>query len=74
MEHIVKSKNKPQQSLVTPQSAGWEMLGFEVRVLAAGENHDASSREDELCLVFLGGDAEVTFGGETHSIKGRESV
>jgi 5-deoxy-glucuronate isomerase len=75
MEHIVKAEpDKPLQTDITPQRTGWKRLGFQVRSLRAGEMLSASSEDRELCLVFLSGDAEVTFGNETHTIKGRENV
>ncbi len=75
MEHIVKAGlGKPLQTDVTPERAGWKMLGFQVRKLNAGEMLSASSEGHELCLIFLSGDAQVSVGSETWEIKGRQSV
>jgi 5-deoxy-glucuronate isomerase len=50
---------------VTPESAGWTYVGFEVRRLAAGEAAEAETGEREVCLVLVSGKASVTAGG-TH--------
>jgi len=44
---------------VTPEEAGWEQLGFEVRRLAAGQRWSASTGACEAVLVWLGGRATV---------------
>ena len=59
---------------VTPEQAGWKMLGFRVRKLPAGERLTLESQNNELCLVFLGGDATVKVGGETWRVQGRRGV
>ena len=55
---------------ITPERAGWKLLGFQVYGLGKGETYEANSGGNELCLVFLGGDATVKVGGETWHIKG----
>ena len=47
---------------VTPQSAGWTYVGFDVWKLAAGETAKGSSRDRETCLVFVTGKGRVTAG------------
>ncbi len=74
-EHVVHAdRDNPLQTDITPEGAGWRMLGFQVRALAAGEALIAQSEGNELCLVFLGGDASVNVGGETWQIRGRRGV
>lgn len=45
---------------ITPESAGWEYVGFEVYQLAAGRSLKADSQNNEVCLVILTGKASVT--------------
>src|SRR6266446_4477807 len=44
---------------VTPESAGWEHLGFAARVLKRGEEWEAESADFEYGLVILGGVCSV---------------
>jgi 5-deoxy-glucuronate isomerase len=44
---------------VTPQSAGWEHVGFEVHQLGAGEGAAAHTGSREACLVLISGKARV---------------
>ena len=57
---------KPQQKdkngrviHVTPESAGWKYVGFEVYSLKEGETLRTSTEENEVCLVLLSGRADV---------------
>ncbi|WP_104204856.1 5-deoxy-glucuronate isomerase [Billgrantia saliphila] len=47
---------------VTPESAGWEHVGFRVHRLTGGQRIEASTGEREHCLVLLSGRATVTSG------------
>ena len=47
---------------VTPESAGWTHVGFRVHKLAKGQRLEASSDDQEICLVLLTGRATVTCG------------
>ena len=59
---------------VTPQSAGWKYVGFEVFRLAPGQSLTKATEDREVCLVLLAGFATVTAGGQTFSkIGGRSS-
>ena len=49
---------------VTPESAGWGHVGFELYRLKAGQVLEASTGERELCLVLVGGQAKVRGFGE----------
>ena len=44
---------------VTPQSAGWEYVGFAAYLLKQGETLTLQSGEKELCLVLVAGRASV---------------
>ncbi|MDO9336289.1 MAG: 5-deoxy-glucuronate isomerase [Caulobacter sp.] len=60
---------------VTPQSAGWDHVGFRVVNLAAGQSAGEAAGERETCLVVLTGRADITVGEETHrGLGGRASV
>jgi 5-deoxy-glucuronate isomerase len=60
---------------VTPQSAGWTHVGFQVVKLAAGETFDGGDPARETCVVVMSGTAEVTAGGVSFGkIGGRTSV
>ncbi len=47
---------------VTPQSAGWTYVGFDVYRLAAGAAASAKTEGREACIVFLSGGARVAAG------------
>ncbi len=53
---------------VTPHSASWKYVGFEVHRLAHGESLRRVTGDREVCLVMLTGKADVKFGG--HEWKG----
>jgi 5-deoxy-glucuronate isomerase len=60
---------------VTPESAGWNHVGFAVHVVGAGETVSGCEPAREICLVVLKGAADVRVGDETYShIGGRKSV
>ena len=49
---------------VTPQSAGWTYVVFEVDTLAVGQSAHDNTGDRELCLVFVAGKGRVTVGGK----------
>jgi len=60
---------------VTPQSAGWDHVGFKVVNLAPGQTLAQPVDGRETCLVLLTGRADITVGSETHKGLGcRQSV
>ncbi len=60
---------------VTPQSAGWSHVGFEVIHLAAGQSYAGGDDGRETCLVVLIGRADITVDGVHFSdVGGRSSV
>lgn len=44
---------------ITPESAGWTYVGFEVYKLRAGEHLEQETGEQEVCLVLITGKANV---------------
>ncbi|MBD0413551.1 5-deoxy-glucuronate isomerase [Oryzicola mucosus] len=62
---LIKSgKGTGRVTHVTPDSAGWRYVGFELYRLKAGETASASSGERELCLVFVTGKGAATAAGQ----------
>lgn len=60
---------------VTPQSAGWQYVGFEAYQFAAGDTFSFSTEGDEVCLVVLSGRLNVkTLKQEWQDIGERLSV
>lgn len=63
-ERIVKPVLNPKADgtllTVTPESAGWEYVGFQVVQLAEGQTLTRESGDQELCLVLLSGFANVS--------------
>lgn len=62
---------KPQQpgsngvvQRITPESAGWKYVGFEVLQLTPGQVATEATGGREACLVLLSGRAEISAGGE----------
>ncbi|RBW69041.1 5-deoxy-glucuronate isomerase [Bacillus taeanensis] len=59
---IVPRKHRDEEGKVlsvTPESAGWEYVGFEVYELKAGETLEKATEDQEVCLVLLSGKASV---------------
>jgi 5-deoxy-glucuronate isomerase len=75
---IVKSRNEPEPDgsvvKVTPGSAGWKYVGFEVLRLGGGRTLERKTAGTEVCLVTLSGRCAVAAGGESWEFGGRESV
>ena len=63
---IVSSEKEPDASgsvlRVTPESAGWEYVGFEVVRLDVGQTLERETGGEEVCLVVLSGRCRVTAG------------
>src|SRR5918998_2871300 len=76
---LVKSKSTPEENgsfvRVTPESAGWGYVGFEVFLLKKGVTAERRTGEEEVCLVLLSGQCNVSMEGEEwRNVGGRESV
>lgn len=69
MSHLLlkpQERNEEGKILhVTPKSAGWEYVGFEVYSLKEGETLSKSTEANEVCLVLLSGRADVKTEKET---------
>jgi 5-deoxy-glucuronate isomerase len=63
MSLLVKAaKSGRERVRVTPESAGWVHVGFEVRQLAAGESIRLHETQRETCVVLLCGVVSVSAG------------
>lgn len=54
-----------QVQKVTPESAGWEYVGFEMFHLQAGQTLDFATEQTETCFVLIAGKATITVGANT---------
>ena len=60
---------------VTPESAGWQYVGFELRRLAAGRQVAVTATGKETCIVVLTGTADVQVGDRAFpGLGGRKRV
>lgn len=50
---------------VTPQSAGWEYVGFELIILRKGESFNFTSAQTEACLVVVSGKIDFKVSQKT---------
>ena len=58
---------------VTPESAGWTYVGFDLWRLQPGQTVAQATGEREACLVIVGGTADVAAGGQAwQGLGGRE--
>jgi 5-deoxy-glucuronate isomerase len=71
-ELLVKpSGTKGRVHHVTPASAGWRYVGFDLWRLAPGEQAVAPASADrEVCLVFIAGRGKVSAGGQDFGEQG----
>jgi 5-deoxy-glucuronate isomerase len=60
---------------VTPESAGWQHVGFKAVVLEPGQSHEGGGDDREACLVILTGTAAIA-AGDRHfeNVGSRSSV
>ncbi|MDP9137003.1 MAG: 5-deoxy-glucuronate isomerase [Pseudomonadota bacterium] len=58
---------------VTPASADWTYVGFDLLKLAPGETVQQETGEREACLVLIAGEAEVSAGSESFGVIGERN-
>ena len=58
---------------VTPQSAGWTYVGFDLHRLPSGRVIEADTGDREACLVLVSGRAQIAAGGEDFGTVGERS-
>jgi 5-deoxy-glucuronate isomerase len=56
---------------ITPESAGWKYVGFEICKLKPGQKLERSTNQQEVCLVLLSGYVDAEAGGQTWPNIGR---
>ncbi|MCA1848391.1 MAG: 5-deoxy-glucuronate isomerase, partial [Actinobacteria bacterium] len=75
---LVASKKVPDADgsvvKVSPESAGWDWVGFEVLKLGAGQRVERRADGEEECLVALGGRCAVSTESDEWRFGQRESV
>jgi 5-deoxy-glucuronate isomerase len=75
---LVKGKKSSGDGIalsVTPESAGWKYVGFEVHRRSAGQLLEWRAKDRETCLVLLSGKATATIEGRPPvEIGGRKNV
>jgi 5-deoxy-glucuronate isomerase len=68
MSHLLSKVSEPDSEgcvqKITPESANWQYVGFELYTLKAGESLSQLSEDKESCLVLVTGLADVTAGTE----------
>ncbi len=59
---------------ITPQSAGWEYVGFELLHLSAGKTQLFETAETEVCFVMMSGYATFEVDGKTYERIGNRTT
>ena len=77
MPNLLVKPSKPDANgrihAVTPASAGWTYVGFEVYRLNAGQSLAEQTGDREACIVMLSGKAHVAAGGQDFGMIGGRS-
>ena len=69
---LVKPKKKQGRVIsVTPKSAKWKYVGFEVWKNPEGKTAKGHEEKREICLVFISGKGKVTVGGKDFGVIGQ---
>lgn len=68
MSHLLSKAAVPDaqgcRQKITPESANWQYVGFEMYQLKAGETLAQDTLDKEACLVILTGKADISAGAE----------
>lgn len=78
MSKLLVKPSRPDDSgriqAITPESAGWAYVGFEVYQLKSGQSLKQATGDREACIVLLSGKAHVAAAGQDFgTIGGRSS-
>jgi 5-deoxy-glucuronate isomerase len=68
MTHHIKPKSSGTLVETTPLLAGWKNLGFKVVKVEAGQKFNVSSHNNEMAVVPLQGEANLTVAGQTFHV------
>ncbi len=72
---LIKPAKAQQVHRITPHSAGWKYVGFELYDLQTGQHLSLRQAGRELCLVVLSGTTRVKVGAQLwNGVGGRSSV
>jgi len=71
--HVAPRAHDSADVVVTPESAGWRHLWFEVLTLPAGQRWEQVDEAKESCVVVLSGSGVLELDGEERAFAGRES-
>ena len=72
--HASRASGNGTVTLVTPESAGWRYVGFEVIELGAGRSLSRNTGETEVCIVVTQGNCTLSSAaGEWSDLGGRRS-
>src|SRR5690606_41582655 len=71
--HVAPRAAATADVVVTPASAGWRHLWFEVLTLPAGQAWEQVDEDKETCVVVLSGSGVLELDGEERAFAGRES-
>ncbi|MDP8162158.1 5-deoxy-glucuronate isomerase [Pasteurella skyensis] len=63
-----------QVQKITPESAGWEYVGFEMFHLQEKQTLSFDTEDTEVCFVIMAGKATLTIGNETFTKIGNRST
>jgi len=72
--HVAPKSAGGGDVVVTPESAGWAHLGFEVRTLPAGQRYEHVDSRRETCIVVMSGAGVLELDDEQRRFEGRRSV
>ncbi|TIU30182.1 MAG: 5-deoxy-glucuronate isomerase, partial [Mesorhizobium sp.] len=61
---VKANKRDGRVAHVTPKSAGWTYVGFDLHRLRPGETASGQTADREVCLVFVTGKGKATAGGK----------
>jgi hypothetical protein len=68
---LVKPKgDQGRVTHVTPESAGWTYVGFDLHRVKAGETISAPASDRESCLVWISGKSETSVDGQDFGVVG----
>jgi len=67
---IKSTKGTGRVAHVTPESAGWTYVGFDLHRLTRGQTASGASGDKELCLVFVTGKGRVDANGDDLGVLG----
>ena len=58
---------------VTPETAGWRYVGFDLWKLKPGEAAEGGEAGTEVCLVFISGKGRVSAGAQDFGVLGERN-